>query len=118
RGLLRADIILVGVSRTSKTPLSQYLAHKRYKVANVPVVPEVDPPAELFKVDPKRCIALKISPEKLNHIRRERSKALGLADTASYSNIERIIIGIEHYDTIPQNLNCKVIAATNKAVEE
>ncbi|HLU23845.1 pyruvate, water dikinase regulatory protein [Lederbergia graminis] len=118
RGLLRADIILVGVSRTSKTPLSQYLAHKRYKVANVPVVPEVDPPAELFKVDPKRCIGLKISPEKLNHIRRERLKALGLADTASYANIERIKREIEYFDTIAQKLNCKVIDVTNKAVEE
>ena len=57
RGLLRADIILVGVSRTSKTPLSQYLAHKRYKVANVPIVPEVDPPDELFQVDPGDVLA-------------------------------------------------------------
>src|SRR5699024_2934467 len=47
RGISRADIVLIGVSRTSKTPLSQYLAHKRLKVANVPIVPEVDPPEEL-----------------------------------------------------------------------
>lgn len=53
RGILKADIILIGVSRTSKTPLSQYLAHKRLKVANVPIVPEVDPPEELFNVDRK-----------------------------------------------------------------
>lgn len=53
RGILKADIVLIGVSRTSKTPLSQYLAHKRLKVANVPIVPEVDPPEELFNVDPK-----------------------------------------------------------------
>ncbi len=82
RGLLRSDIILIGVSRTSKTPLSQYLAHKRYKVANVPVVPEVDPPEELFKVDPQKCIGLKISPEKLYQIRRERLLSLGLDDNA------------------------------------
>ena len=50
RGLLKADIVLVGVSRTSKTPLSQYFAHKRYKVANVPLVPEVEPPEEFFKL--------------------------------------------------------------------
>ncbi|MFP3472712.1 kinase/pyrophosphorylase, partial [Micrococcus sp. SIMBA_144] len=54
RGILRADIVLVGVSRTSKTPLSQYLALKRIKVANVPLVPEVDPPEELFMVSPKK----------------------------------------------------------------
>src|SRR5699024_11466134 len=52
RGILNADIVLVGVSRTSKTPLSQYLAMKKYKVANVPIVPEIDPPAELFMIDP------------------------------------------------------------------
>ena len=49
RGILKADVILVGVSRTSKTPLSMYLAHKRFKVANVPLVPEVEPPEELCK---------------------------------------------------------------------
>ncbi|MBS4199700.1 kinase/pyrophosphorylase [Bacillus sp. FJAT-49732] len=118
RGLLRADIILIGVSRTSKTPLSQYLALKSYKVANVPVVPEIDPPEELFKVDPKRCIGLKISPEKLNHIRRERLISLGLDDKASYANIERIKREIEYFDTIANKLNCKVIDVTNKAVEE
>ena len=50
RGILKADIVLIGVSRTSKTPLSQYLAHKRLKVANVPIVPEVEPPEELFAI--------------------------------------------------------------------
>src|SRR5690625_5783349 len=54
RGISRADIVLIGVSRTSKTPLSQYLAHKRLKVANVPVMPEEDVPEELFDLDPKK----------------------------------------------------------------
>src|SRR5699024_2918302 len=53
RGIARADIVLLGVSRTSKTPLSQYLAHQRLKVANVPLVPEVDPPEELFQINPE-----------------------------------------------------------------
>ena len=74
--LLQADIVLIGVSRTSKTPLSQYLAHKRYKVANVPLVPEVEPPEELFQVDPEKCFGLVITPEKLNSIRKERLIAL------------------------------------------
>src|SRR5699024_5342604 len=59
RGISKADIVLIGVSRTSKTPLSQYLAHKRLKVANVPVMPEVDVPEELFDLDPKKYIRLK-----------------------------------------------------------
>jgi [pyruvate, water dikinase]-phosphate phosphotransferase / [pyruvate, water dikinase] kinase len=118
RGLLKADIILIGVSRTSKTPLSQYLAHKRLKVANVPLVPEVDPPEELFKVPSEKCFGLKISPEKLNYIRRERLISLGLNDQASYANIERIKDEITFFDKIVSRIKCPVIDVTNKAVEE
>lgn len=118
KGILRADIVLIGVSRTSKTPLSQYLAHKRYKVANVPLVPEVDPPEELFQVSPEKCFGLKISPEKLNHIRKERLLALGLNDEASYANINRIKLEIEHFEKVAAKMGCKVIDVTNKAVEE
>ena len=97
RGILRADIVLIGVSRTSKTPLSQFLAHKRLKVANVPIVPEVDPPEELFHVSPEKCIGLTISPEKLNDIRKERLKSLGLNDKAIYANIGRIKEELEFF---------------------
>lgn len=118
RGILRADIVLVGVSRTSKTPLSQYLALKRYKVANVPLVPEVDPPEELYLVPPERCFGLKISPEKLNTIRKERLKSLGLGDHAIYANVERIKEELKNFDSIVAKLNCPIIDVTNKAVEE
>ncbi|MCM3446786.1 pyruvate, water dikinase regulatory protein [Bacillus velezensis] len=118
RGILKADIILLGVSRTSKTPLSQYLAHKRLKVANVPIVPEVDPPEELFSVDPKKCIGLKISPDKLNHIRKERLKSLGLNDKAIYANINRIKEELEYFEKIVDRIGCQVVDVSNKAVEE
>ncbi|AZV44424.1 phosphotransferase [Peribacillus asahii] len=118
RGILRSDIVLVGVSRTSKTPLSQYLAHKRYKVANVPLVPEVKPPEELFLVSPEKIIGLKISPEKLNHIRKERLKSLGLNDHAIYANMERIKEELTYFDSIVSRLKCPIIDVTNKAVEE
>lgn len=118
RGILRADIVLIGVSRTSKTPLSQYLAHKRLKVANVPIVPEVDPPEELYKVPIEKCFGLKISPEKLNNIRRERLISLGLNDQASYANIERIKAELTYFDKVAKRINCPVIDVTNKAVEE
>lgn len=118
RGILKADIVLVGVSRTSKTPLSQYLAHKRFKVANVPLVPEVDPPEELFLVPPEKCFGLKISPEKLNNIRRERLISLGLNDQASYANIERIKEEITYFHKVVDRIGCSVIDVTNKAVEE
>lgn len=118
RGILKADIVLIGVSRTSKTPLSQYLAHKRLKVANVPIVPEVDPPEELFTVDPAKCIGLKISPDKLNHIRKERLKSLGLNDKAIYANINRIKEELEFFEKIVGRIGCNVVDVSNKAVEE
>ncbi|MGR9049336.1 pyruvate, water dikinase regulatory protein [Halobacillus faecis] len=118
RGISKADIVLIGVSRTSKTPLSQYLAHKRLKVANVPIVPEVQPPSELFRVDPDKCIGLSISAEKLNDIRKERLKSLGLGDQASYANMTRIQQEIDHFNRIVEKIGCPVIDVSNKAVEE
>lgn len=118
RGILMADIVLVGISRTSKTPLSQYLAHKRLKVANVPLVPEVDPPEELFQVDPSKCFGLVISPDKLNNIRKERLIALGLNDDANYARIDRIHEEIRHFKKVVEKIGCEVIDVTNRAVEE
>lgn len=118
RGIARADIVLVGVSRTSKTPLSQYLANKRIKVANVPIVPEVDPPEELFEVAKDKCIGLRISPEKLNEIRKERLKALGLGNQATYATIKRINQELEFFDKVVDKIGCDVIDVSNKAVEE
>ncbi len=118
RGILRADIVLVGVSRTCKTPLSQYLAHQRFKVANVPLVPEVEPPEELFLVDPAKCIGLMITPAKLNHIRKERLKTLGLGDHAIYANLERIREELDYFESVVNRLKCPVIDVTDKAIEE
>ncbi|MBF6632860.1 MAG: kinase/pyrophosphorylase, partial [Planococcus sp. (in: Bacteria)] len=118
RGILMADIVLVGISRTSKTPLSQYLAHKRLKVANVPLVPEVDPPEELYHVDPKKCFGLVISPDKLNSIRKERLIALGLNDDANYAKLDRIHEEIGHFHNVVDRIGCEILDVTNRAVEE
>jgi regulator of PEP synthase PpsR (kinase-PPPase family) len=117
-GLSKADIVLVGVSRTSKTPLSMYLAHKRIKVSNVPLVPELMPPEELFKVPPNKIIGLIINPGKLNEIRAERLKTMGLSNDASYANIERISEEIEYAKGIMRKLHCVIIDVSNKAIEE
>lgn len=118
RGISRADIVLIGVSRTSKTPLSQYLAHQRLKVANIPLVPEVDPPEELFQLDKTKCIGLRISREKLIEIRKERLKALGLGDHATYASLQRIDEELAYFDEIVERIGCQVIDVSNKAVEE
>lgn len=118
RGLTKADVVLIGVSRTSKTPLSMFLAHKRLKVANLPLVPEVLPPDELFRLSPKTVIGLTINPEKLLEIRQERLKALGLSSDATYASSKRILKEIQYAEDIMKNIGCSKINVSNKAVEE
>lgn len=118
RGLLHADIVLVGVSRTSKTPLSMYLAHKRFKVANVPLVPEVAPPDEIYNIPKNKCVGLIISPDKLNSIRKERLKNLGLTSQANYASFERILEELDYAEKIMKRIGCPVINVSDKAIEE
>jgi regulator of PEP synthase PpsR (kinase-PPPase family) len=118
RGIKKADIILIGISRTSKTPLSMYLAHKNWKVANIPLVPEVPVPKELFDVDPKFIIGLTTDPIQLNQIRKERLKALGLGDNASYADVNRILEELDYSDKIMKKIGCPVIDVANRAIEE
>lgn len=118
RGIKKADICLVGISRTSKTPLSMYLAHKNFKVANVPLVPEVPVPQELFEKDKRRLIGLIANPIKINEIRQERLIALGLDSTANYANIHRIEEELEYSKNIMEKLDCIQIDVSSKAIEE
>ncbi len=117
-GLLKADVVIIGVSRTSKTPLSMYLAHKRIKVVNVPLVPELQPPDELFKVPPYKVIGLLIDPFKLNEIRSERLKTMGLSDTAVYADINRINTELEYAKGIMRRVHCMIVNVSNRAIEE
>lgn len=118
RGLLQADIVITGVSRASKTPLCMYLAHKGIKAANVPLVKEIPPPAELFQVAPHKVIGLTIKPSLLFEIRRERLKAMGLQPSSSYANLERIIEELDYAQEVMRKVGCPVIDITNKATEE
>lgn len=118
RGFLRADVVLIGVSRSSKTPVSMYLAHRRFKVANLPLVPEVSLPKELFLVPPFKVVGLRVSPEKLHHIREERIKTIGLRSDANYSNMERILQELDYAESVFKKVGCPVVDVTNKAVEE
>lgn len=118
RGILKADIVLIGVSRTSKTPLSMYLANKRYKVANVPLVPEVAPPDELYEIPRSKCVGLIITPDKLNMIRKERLRSLGLTSGANYASFERILEELEYAEKIMKRIGCPIINVSNKAIEE
>ena len=118
RGILQADLVILGVSRTSKTPLSMYLAHKQIKAANVPLVPEVSPPKEIFEVPSNKVIGLTIKPEQLYVIRKERLASLGLSAKANYADMDRILKELEYAEKIMKKIGCTIIDVTNKAVEE
>lgn len=114
-----ADLILVGISRTSKTPLSIYIANKMYlKVLNIPLVPEVKPPKELFEIPKKKIIGLTNSVEMLNKIRTERVRCIGLRNGSSYSSLSRIIEELNYADYIMKKLGCPIIDVSQKAIEE
>lgn len=119
QNLKRADMVLVGLSRTSKTPLSMYLAHKGYKVANVPLVPEIPPPKELFEIDQERIYALIIDLNSLVRVRHQRLRQLGLPPDAEYAARESIARELrwcrEFYARHP---TWPVVDSSGRAVEE
>ncbi len=118
RGMLLADVVLVGVSRTSKTPLSMYLAHKRVKTANMPLIPEVEPAREIYAVPKEKIIGLTIAPELLQKIRQERLSSLGLKNGSNYASLERILEELDYAQKFMRSVGCRVFDVSNKAVEE
>lgn len=117
--LREAEIVLVGVSRTSKTPLSIFLSHKGWKVANVPMVKGIDPPKALFEIDQEKIIGLMIDSETLSKIRRERLTRMGRDPTGSYASLQHIRDEIEWVRQIyARNRRWPVFDVTNKALEE
>jgi len=116
--LSKADIVIIGVSRTSKTPLSMYLACHGVKAANVPLIPEVVPPEGLFELPPHKVFGLTLSPTQLSAVRKERLKTMGLAQTVDYAKMERINEELSFSESIMRRIGCRVINVTNRAVEE
>lgn len=119
QGLRDAELVLVGVSRTSKTPTSLYLAqHQGLKTANVPLVPGHEPPALLFTLPPARVVGLTVNPEMLAEIRASRLVALGLPPESAYGDREAIEAEVAYARAIFDRLGCPVVDVTHKAVEE
>jgi len=118
RNLPKADIVLVGISRTSKTPLSMYLAHRGFKVANIPLVKGIEPPRELFSVDPKRVAGLTIDPQRLVELRAARLKHLGQDPRTAYADYEHVEEELGYARSLFRRHPWVVIDVTGKAVEE
>lgn len=115
-----ADVILVGISRTSKTPLSMYLSLEGIKVVNVPIVMGVELPEKLFQVDQRKIFGLTIEPEALFQIRKNRLSRLGLSkDEGDYADMSKVHEEIEWATKIfSENKRWPVFNVTGKALEE
>jgi [pyruvate, water dikinase]-phosphate phosphotransferase / [pyruvate, water dikinase] kinase len=116
-GLRAADIVLVGVSRTSKTPLSIYLGYLGHKTANVPVVKGIEPPPELFEIEPLKVIGLTIDAERLAEIRSARVRGMG-GKNRRYAELHEIYEELEQAAALHRRLGCPVIDVTGLSIEE
>jgi regulator of PEP synthase PpsR (kinase-PPPase family) len=115
-----ADVILIGVSRTSKTPLSVFLSQHGIKVVNIPLIMNTEVPPELFKVDQRKIFALTINPDALREIRRKRLTQLGAGThQGDYAGMDKIIKEIEWANNLfKENKRWPVFDVTDKALEE
>ena len=119
RNLHKSDLVLAGVSRTSKTPLSTYLAGRGLKVANVPLVLGVDPPSELYELPGYRVVGLTVDVDQLMEIRRLRLQQLGMPPDANYGLRDHIKAELEYSHTIfRDHPEWMVVDVTNSAIEE
>ena len=117
--LHKADLVLVGASRSSKTPLSMYLAHKGYKVANVPLIMGIDPPEELFQIDQDKIVGLIIDPKRLVEIRTSRLIDMRQSPRGSYADYQQVEDEIASCKRMyRQHPQWMVIDVTSKSVEE
>jgi len=116
-GLADADVVLIGVSRTSKTPLSMYMAFKGIRVANIPLAPGSAPPEELFHVDPRKVFGLVTDPDVLLDIRKERMRELGMW-VPGYAEREAVEQEMEEARALMRKIGCLVVHTDNRAVEE
>ena len=116
-GLHEADIVLVGVSRTSKTPLSMYLGYLGYKTANIPVVKGIDLPTALFEIDQTKIVGLTIDAGRLQEIRKQRARRLG-GNQRAYAELVEIYEELEEAETLHRRLGCPVIEISDLSIEE
>ena len=118
RGLLQADVVLVGVSRTSKTPLSMFLAGRELRIANVPVVHRLPLPAELAHVDPRRVVGLTIKAERLLELRRARLQQMEAPPKFPYAEPRQVWAELEYAQDLFHRGGWTVLDVTDKSIEE
>jgi regulator of PEP synthase PpsR (kinase-PPPase family) len=115
----KADLVILGISRTSKTPLSMYLSHQGWRVANIPLIKGFEVPREVLEVDQRRVIGLTIDPEDLATIRRARLERLGQDKGGEYADPDKVNEEIEYANELfRKNRRWPVFNVTGKALEE
>ena len=114
----RADIVLVGVSRTSKTPTCMYLANRGYKAANVPLVPTVPLPTAVLGLQNVTVIGLTTSPDRLVQIRRNRLLSLHETDQTDYADPEQVMAEIASAKRLFARQRWPMIDVSRKSIEE
>ena len=116
-GLDEADVVLVGVSRTSKTPLSIYLGYLGHKAANIPIVKGIEPPPALFEIDPVKIVGLTIDAERLSEIRLNRVATMG-GPKKRYAGLLDVYEELDQATAIHRRLGCPVLNVSDFSVEE
>ena len=116
-GLEEADIVLVGVSRTSKTPLSMYLGYLGYKTANVPIVKGIEPPPELDTIERWKVVGLTIDANRLAEIRQARARNFG-GTARQYSELVEIYEELAQAEVVQRRLSCPVLDVSDLSIEE
>jgi hypothetical protein len=116
--LFQADLVLAGVSRTSKTPLSMYLAQRGYRTGNVPIVPGIEPPRELLEIDPRKVVGLIVDASSLLEIRRARVRQLRASPYTSYAEADSVEQELRRARELYRRQGWRIVDITGKAVEE
>ena len=115
----KADVILLGVSRTSKTPTSIYLANRGYKTMNIPLVLDQQIPEILKKNPEKYCvIGLHVEPQRLSDIRKNRIAIMNDTNISTYTDLETIKKEVQESKNLFRKYNWPTIDVTRKSVEE
>lgn len=118
--LTEADVVLIGVSRSGKTPLSMYLGYLGYKTANIPLVPGLPVPDQLHEVERWKIVGLSIDPERLQQIRGRRVRAMGSIGVHrdGYTDLVKIFDELDEIGQVQRSFGCPIIDTTEIALEE
>jgi len=114
----QAEVVVLGVSRTTKTPVSIYLSYRGWKVANIPIILGYPPPPEVFAVDQRKIIALTVKPSRLQLIRMERQEKLRNAEMQNYTDTLQVRAEVNYALELYQKHDYPVLDVTYKSIEE